>query len=121
MPKGGHRTGAGRPKGAKNKPKDAYQPALIPLDGAPPGPDAAPSTPTERDLTPLEYFLAVMNNPAEPAKRRDWAASMAAPYLHRRAMEEMPGKREQAQAAAEQEARGQYAPRRAPRLIVSNG
>src|SRR5262249_46740310 len=34
--------------------------------------------------TPLGHMLAVLNNPDEPAARRDWAASSAAPYVHPR-------------------------------------
>lgn len=35
-----------------------------------------------KGLTPLEYMLAVLRNPAVDTARRDWAASTAAPYLH---------------------------------------
>lgn len=121
MPRGGPRPNSGgkRP-GAGRKPKTkppTDHPVEQPAASAPP----SPSTPTATDLSPLEYFLAVMNDPAEPAKRRDWAAAQAAPYLHRRAAEEMPGKRQQAQTDAEETARGRFAPRNAPRLVVSNG
>ena len=109
MPRGGARPGAGRPR------KDRTASATAPES---PAPDR--STPEVSELTPLEYFLAIMNNPAEPAKRRDWAAAQAAPYLHRRSAEDLPGKRQQAQDAAEEAARGRFAPRSPPRLVVSN-
>ena len=34
--------------------------------------------------TPLGHMLAVLNNPDEPAARRDWAAAQAAPFIHPR-------------------------------------
>jgi phage terminase small subunit len=124
MPRGGPRPNSGGRRPGAGRPRKVKADALPLLDGAEPA--AQPetpvhSTPAATDLTPLAYFVTVMNDPAEPAKRRDWAASMAAPYLHKRAGEEMPGKRQQAQDAAEAEARGQYAPRKPPRLVVSNG
>ena len=112
---GGRREGAGRPRkhplpGVAQQPEAQAKPA-----------NPSTSTPAADDLTPLAYFLAVMNDPREPAKRRDWAAAQAAPYLHRRSAEDMPGKRAQSQAEAEEAARGKFAPRPPPRLVVSNG
>src|SRR5215469_15897281 len=34
--------------------------------------------------TPLGHMLEVLNDPSEPAARRDWAAVQAAPYIHPR-------------------------------------
>ena len=111
---GGRREGAGRPR--KHPPAPAPAP---PQAQTPPEPQL--SAPAETDLTPLAYFLAVMSDPTQPAKRRDWAAQQAAPFVHRRSAEDMPGKRAQSQAEAEEAARGKFAPRPPPRLVVSNG
>ncbi len=34
--------------------------------------------------TPLEYMIAVLNDPNEPQTRHEWAAEKAAPYVHPR-------------------------------------
>jgi len=67
MSKGGKRTGAGRPKGAVNQRTRTYQRNI-----------------ENSGMTPLEYMLRVMRNSRAPAKRRDWAAATAAPYIHPR-------------------------------------
>lgn len=51
--------------------------------------------------SPLEYMLDVMNDALADPARRDRMAIAAAPYLHRRAAEGAPGKKEQAAAAAQ--------------------
>ena len=83
---GGYQPGAGRPKKSV-----AVTPPLYVI-GSEPGPNQ----------TPLEYMLAVMNDPSAPVMRRDRMAMAAAPYLHPKAAEER-GKKElaleQAQAA----------------------
>jgi hypothetical protein len=83
MVRGGYRPGAGRPKQASH----------------------LPTTPTEvriaartAGITPLEYMLGVLNDPAADAARRDRMAVAAAPFVHPRA--EMAGKKEAARAAA---------------------
>jgi hypothetical protein len=45
-------------------------------------------------LSPLEYMLHVMNDPEVDSSRRDRMAIAAAPYVHGRAAEEKPGKKE---------------------------
>ena len=35
-------------------------------------------------LTPLDYMLSALRNPATDQARRDWAAQTAAPYCHAR-------------------------------------
>ena len=84
MARGGYRPGAGRPKQASR----------------------LPTTPTEvrvaartAGITPLEYMLGVLNDPAADAARRDRMAVAAAPFVHPRA-EVMAGKREAAKTAA---------------------
>lgn len=53
------------------------------------------------NLTPLEYMLAVMNDPKADRTRRDRMATAAAPYIHGRATEAQPGKKETAQIVAQ--------------------
>jgi hypothetical protein len=40
--------------------------------------------PAQGALTPLEYLLAVLRDPARPEKERFEAAKAAAPYVHAR-------------------------------------
>lgn len=61
----GERRG-GRQKGTPNKLKAERVAALTPPAGE----------------TPLAYMLRVMNDPKAEARRRDWAANAAAPYIH---------------------------------------
>ena len=67
MPRGGKRTGAGRPKGAVNK-ATAEAKAAVEKTGE----------------TPLEYMISVMRDPKADARRRDAMAAAAAPYVHHR-------------------------------------
>ena len=71
-------------------------------------------------MTPLEYMLSVMNDDDQDPTRRDRMAMAAAPYVHARASDVAPGKKEQKQEAAEKVAAGKFAPRGGPRLAVSN-
>lgn len=70
MPRGGFRPGAGRPKGSvKSIPENSEVrrgAALL-------------------SMTPLEYMLSIMNNPAEEPSRRDRMAMAAAPFCHAKA------------------------------------
>jgi hypothetical protein len=68
--------------------------------------------------TPLEYLLAVMNDPDADHARRDRAASVAAPFLHPRAGEA--GKKGERQEAADRAGRGKFAPAAPPRLVIDN-
>lgn len=67
MPKGGHRDGAGRPKGSPNK-AGAAKAAEIAASGE----------------TPLDYMLRVMRDPSVEHERRDKLAAAAAQYVHPR-------------------------------------
>ena len=87
MARGGYRPGAGRPK-KSGGPTKAELEAEIARDFAKYG------------LTPLEYMLAVMNDPTADNERRDRMAIAAAPYVHARADAEKKGKKEQRQANA---------------------
>lgn len=107
MAKGGYRPGAGRPKGSPNKPKATDQQ---------PTPAPAPQV-----GSPLEYMISVMNDLAADDARRDRMAIAAAPYVHGKAADAAPGKKEQKQARAEEAAGGKFAPRARPKLAVNNG
>lgn len=65
--RGGRRSKAGRPPGAKSVRTNA-----IAIGAAKAG------------VTPLEYMLAVMRNPKAPVERRDDMAKAAAPFMHAR-------------------------------------
>ena len=108
MPRGGRRVGAGRPRKAVVASQKA---------SAPPEQQLPPSPPiTTQD--PLAYMLAVMNDPAADAKRRDYMAVAAAPYVHRKQGEG--GKKDEKKAAASRVA-GKFAPAPSPpRLVVDN-
>lgn len=69
MPRGGHRLGAGRPKGSKQVRSSAPLIRRAKAAGKP---------------MPLDYLLEVMNDPEQGAKERLSAAIAAAPYVHPR-------------------------------------
>lgn len=109
MAGGGPRVGAGRPpKGQVADPRPE---------------DEAVEEAEKLNLTPLEYMLSVMNDPGEDKVRRDRMAVAAAPYVHGRAADSAPGKKEQRQNAAEKVAAkgSKYAPPQPPRVVVNNG
>lgn len=110
MARGGARPGAGRPR------KEAGSVPAVKNE-------AAANRPRKSlgGKTPLEYMLDVMNDDDQDPIRRDRMAMAAAPYVHLRASDVQPGKKEQRQAAAEEVASsGKFAPRGGPRLAVSN-
>lgn len=91
MGRGGKRKGAGRPKGARDKIKTEQ--------------------PEQREAfesvqTPLEYMLAVMRDRGAEWKRRDDMAKAAAPYVHGKVSDKPAGKKDQAQAAADNAGQG---------------
>lgn len=86
MARGGYRPGAGRPK--KSATKKAVRKEARSLG-----------------MTPLEYMLNVMNNPAEDPTRRDRMAIAAAPFVHSKA-EGIRGKRESAEIEANEVLKG---------------
>lgn len=63
--KGGARTGSGRKKGSPNKKTAELQKSVA-----------------ESGITPLEYLLSVMRDPAAERLHRQNAAIAAAPYVH---------------------------------------
>jgi len=110
MARGGARVGAGRPKGTQ-------KPQQVPA-----APAKAPAIDTEPQ-SPLDYMLAVMNDPAADAGRRDRMAITAAPFVHKREADTPIGKREVvAKTAARRGKTGRFATQPTPaRLIVNNG
>ena len=137
MPRGGARPGAGRKpdpekaaKRAAKKPKAGDKPA--PAGGSradwPFGPDAALIAEEERkkaealaDLTPLDYMLQVMRDPAASVSARMQAAIQAAPYMHGK-VAPAGKKTERADKAKEVGAAGTFRTRAAPGLkVVGSG
>lgn len=87
MKTGGYRPGAGQPRkkapaGGKALPKDIVADAKA------------------AKQTPLEYMLAVMNDPTAELYRRDRMAIAAASFCHPRISDAVVGKKEQARADA---------------------
>jgi hypothetical protein len=94
--KGGYKPGGGRPKGT-TKLAQAVKTVLVPAGeavGMPPSPDGNPR------LTPLEYMLGVINDPAADSARRDRLAIAAAPFVHERVADAVVGKKQKLQAEA---------------------
>jgi phage terminase small subunit len=120
MARGGYRSGAGRPKGAKNKKAAATK-------GPPKQPKAPkqPEVPADiqdeakaANLTPLEYMLKVMNDEGEKDKtRRDRMAIAAAPFVHPRKGEGA-GKKEERDGKAKAAGSGKFASGAPPKLAV---
>lgn len=67
---------------------------------------------------PLEVLLSMMNDPEVPVAQRINAAKAAAPYVHKRLGDE--GKKEERSNAAKDAAKGKFAPKAPPKLIVNN-
>lgn len=100
MARGGYRAGAGRPRKAEKRSGEKG-----------PEPDV-PVLPTESH-TPLEFMLAVMNDPQQSSQRRDRMAIAAAPFIHPRAGEA--GKKEEKAESAKRAGTGKFAPAAPPR------
>lgn len=109
MPRGGYRPGAGRPKGAKS------------AKALPVAPSDVRAAARGSGMDPLTYMLSVMNDDDADDARRDRMAIAAAPFVHAKAADVAPGKKEQRQQAAEDVASaGRFAPRTPPKLVVNN-
>lgn len=106
MPRGGFRPGAGRPKGSKSKPKAPKKAAAaLRRVALPPPPKVAAEAPARvepaiADEAPLDYMLRIMRDPEADPARRDRMAALAAPYVHARAADKAPGKKQQRKDAA---------------------
>lgn len=108
MARGGYRPGAGRPrKDAKRSQKAQETPDAEPVDD--------PINPT-LTYTPLEFMLAVMNDPTQSPSRRDRMAAAAAPFVHARAVEV--GKKDAKDQAAKQASKGKFAASAPPKLSL---
>ncbi len=82
MPRGGARPGAGRWNGSKGGS------GLAPLPKSSLAPDLG------EGITPLEYMLSVIRDPAVEPFRRDRMAVAAAPYCHPRMSDQRVTKKE---------------------------
>lgn len=69
------------------------------------------------NLTPLEYLLSVMNNPAEDKNIRIRVAGMVAPFVHPKPGERT-GKKDEKEEKAKNAAGGKWKTGRAPLLLV---
>jgi phage terminase small subunit len=108
MARGGYRPGAGRPRKAGKRSDETQKEAA---------PDDLPVNPTE-SRTPLEFMLAVMNDPGQPPNRRDRMAIAAAPFIHARAGEK--GKKEEDAEKAKRAGAGKFAPAAPPKAKTVN-
>src|SRR3954466_1818545 len=97
--RGGYRPGSGRPKRSTQSRRDRIVTA-----------------PAPGRLSPLDYMLAVMNDPDADDARRDRMAIAAAPYVRARAADAKPGKKEEGEQAARTAERGTNWDRKAARL-----
>lgn len=127
MPRGGARVGAGRPKGSVTK-RDGLNSAAKKTAAASKAPKKRVDVPgaivptyvpqDSSEKTPLEYMLAVMNDPRVEGGRRDRMAVAAAAYLHSKVGEK--GIRAAKKDAAKTAGAGKFAPAAPPKLVVSN-
>src|SRR5689334_4935886 len=109
MPRGGKRPGAGRPRKGEAMPPRAKVTVTAPAEG-----EFIPA-----GEMPLDYLMRVMQDPGADDRRRDWAASVAAPYFHLKRSDA--GKKGAAADAAEAASEGKFAGRPAPpKLVVNN-
>lgn len=139
MARGGARPGAGAPRGDRNGQRKKKlltkievpkidAPGIVdkppvadkPRELAPPPPPVAPIAGVDdapvATLQPLDYFLAIMRDPAQPADRRDRAAAVILSFCHAKPGEKgKKGEREEKAAAA---ASGRFAAPAPPRLVA---
>lgn len=109
------RSGGARP-GAGRKPKSPQEPAQAVAQG----PAKAEAVPAVHGQDPLDFLLAVQNNPHAPLKDRIRAAVAAAQYKHTKLHDG--GKKEAASGKASQAAVGRFStPAAPPRLAVAGG
>ena len=133
MPRGGARPGAGRPKkqpttkvAAKKPATKKPDPAKTDADGFktnenwPFGQERPPEPEDLSELTPLDFLLGVMRDPAEDKGRRMQAATLAAPYCHPKKGESS-GKKDEAAAKAKAAGAGKFGRRQPPKLVAAGG
>lgn len=100
MARGGYRPGAGRPKGSRTSPekkiakstdrKKTKKPVSAPVQAPEDG----------DELTPVDYLIKVINDENADKDLRMKAAIAAAPFVHARAADDRPGKKQQAASRA---------------------
>jgi hypothetical protein len=112
MARGGFRPGSGRKKKLRINDKAKKPENVLPED--------ANGDKALKDMTPLEFMLAIMNDPEEDNDRRDHMAIAAAPYCHARGGEK--GKKDEQKNKARAAGNGKFASGRPPlRLITDKG
>ncbi len=84
--------------------------------GRKPIPKPAALLPAEPDQSPLDFLLAVQNNPAAAPHLRVRAAVAAAQYTHVKRADG--GKKDDAQAAAKKAVKGRFKPGTPPLRII---
>ena len=116
MARGGYRPGAGRPRKDRSETTKKIEAVAKALPEA----EKAPESGASEDISPLDYLLSVVRDEAATKADRFRAAVAAAPYVHAKPEAVAKGKKEQKAEEAEKAAAGRFAPRRGPRLAVSN-
>ena len=118
MPRGGFRPGAGRPKKGEVRPPRVKPGSAGAGTTAPAVVDDVAVQAAVLCLTPLDYMLQVMRDEDEDPARRDRMAMAAAPFVHTRAADSRPGKKEQQAKTAQTAAAGRFGSRPAPLKVV---
>lgn len=116
MARGGYRPGAGAKKGVPRGAGKAKREKSATTGKAEPIPADILLDAEAENLTPLEYMLKVMNDPAAQKERRDRMAQAAAPFCHARAGEKG-GKKEEKEEAAKKASSGRFAPALGPKVV----
>ena len=73
--------------------------------------------PETTDISPIDYFLQVINDPEAPADLKMKAAIEAAPYVHNK-LTGKASKKEDPEDKAKSAGKGKFAPAKAPNLKV---
>lgn len=135
MPRGGFRPGSGPKKGTKYKPRAKKaepkikpekpkvkrqakkdRPAVQIVESVSVAEEVAAGAAAE-NITPLEYMLRVMRDPASGPDRRDKMAALAAQYIHPRPTGAT-GKKEEREDRAKKAGAGRFAPSAPPLKVV---
>ena len=104
--RGGVRPGAGRPQKSN--------PPIVEVEA-----EALSAAALADAVTPLEYMLSVMRDPAASTSRRDRMAALAAPFCHGRGGDAAGGKKAQRQEQADEaSSSGKFAVRPSPHLAA---
>lgn len=113
MASGGYRPVSGPVKGTKYSPRGTRKRSGKKKDVPQDIKDKAAAA----NMTPLEYMLKVMNDPAEDKEMRARMAIAAAPFVHARATEGK-GKKQDREEKAKAAGSGKFAPSTPPKLKV---